>query len=262
MFPNVVDQRYQLNGTTPLEPAVTFVPTVVDLQSPRSRTWDLGLDYRFTPMWSMHVGVLDRQGRDELIVDPVRTGTTTGQLLLSSSGNSSYLGGEVAVHFSAGERADVSVSYTRSRASADLNAMANYYDTVMWPLLGRNEHAPAPTDAPNRLLARGRFYPKPKWLLLGTLDWRSGLPWSPTTDTLDFVGARNSLRFPSYFRLEAGIERKTKILKFRPWIGVRVWNALDAFLPVDVQSNLGSANFGTFYNSEYPQIRIIMRFER
>ena len=62
--------------------------------------------------------------------------------------------------------------------------------------------------------------------------------------------------------LEAGIERHVKLLKFRPWIGVRVWNALDSFLPVDVQSNLGSPNFGTFYNSEYPQIRIVMRFER
>ena len=109
---------------------------------------------------------------------------------------------------------------------------------------------------------RSKNRPKPKWLLIGILDWRSGLPWSAQTDTLDYAGPRNSLRFPSYFRLEAGIERKTKILKFRPWIGVRVWNALDAFLPVDVQSNLGSPNYGKFYNSEYPQIRIIMRFER
>jgi hypothetical protein len=140
--------------------------------------------------------------------------------------------------------------------------MASYFDTIMWPVLGRNEYAPAPTDAPHRLLARGRFTPWPKWLVLGTLDWRSGLPWGPTTDALDYVVPRNSLRFPSYFRLEAGIERHVKILKFRPWLGVRVWNALDSFLPVDVQSNLGSASFGKFYNSEYPQIRIIMRFER
>ena len=262
MFPSVVDQRYQLNGTTPLGPAVTFVPAVQDLQTPRSRTWDLGLDYRLNKMWSLHVGMLDRRGRNELIIDPVQTSTTTGQLLLSASGNSSYLGGEVSVHFAAGEKADLNLSYTRSRARADLNAMASYFDTIMWPVLGRNEYAPAPTDAPNRLLARGRFTPWPKWLVLGTLDWRSGLPWGPTTDALDFVTPRNSLRFPSYFRLEAGIERHVKILKFRPWIGVRVWNALDSFLPVDVQSNLGSANFGKFYNSEYPQIRIIMRFER
>jgi hypothetical protein len=142
--------------------------------------------------------------------------------------------------------------------------MANYFDTLMWPVLGRNEYAPAPTDAPHRLLARGRFTPWKNWLAIGILDWRTGLPWSPTTDALDYAPGvpRNSFRFPSYFRLEAGLERHVKILKFRPWLGVRVWNVLDAFLPVDVQSNLGSANYGAFYNSEYPQIRIVLRFER
>ena len=48
MFPSVVDQRFQANGTTPLGPAVTFTPAVEDLRTPRSRTWDLGFDYRFT----------------------------------------------------------------------------------------------------------------------------------------------------------------------------------------------------------------------
>src|SRR5580765_6703035 len=262
MFPAVVDQRFQANGVSPLDPAVLYTPAVDGLDTPRSRTWDLGLDYRFNPKWSMHVGMLDRQGSDELNVDPIRTGLTTGQLLLASNGKSSYLGGEVSVHFSAGDKADVNVSYTRSRARADLNAMSNYFDTIMWPVLGRNEYAPAPTDAPNRMLARARFMPRPKWLLVGIADWRNGFPWSPTTDALDYVSPRNSLRFPTYFRLEAGIERHVKIFKFRPWLGVRVWNALDSFLPVDVQSNLGSPNFGSFYNSEYPQIRIVLRFER
>jgi len=262
MFGSLIDQRFRPDGVTPLSPPVTFTHVAADLQTPRSRTWDLGLEQRFNSSWSMHVGLLDRAGSHELIVDPVQQTATTGQLLLSSTGRSTYLGGEIGVHFSAGERADVNVSYTRSRARGDLNAMSNYFDTVMWPVLGANQYAPAPSDAPNRLLARGRFTPWPKWLVIGILDWRSGLPWSTTTDTLDYVGARNSQRFPTYFRLEAGIERHVKILRFRPWIGVRVWNALDSFLPVDVQSNLGSANYGTFYNSEYPQIRIIMRFER
>jgi hypothetical protein len=261
-FGDVLDQRFQADGTTPVAPGVLFAPVMEDLQTPRSRTWDLGLDVRFNAMWSMHLAVLNREGRDDLIVNPVQTGATSGQLLLSSSGNSSYLGGEVGVHFSAGDRADFNVSYTRSRAMASLNTLANYYDTVMWPVLGMDQYAPAPSDAPNRLLARGRLTPRPKWLVIGILDWRSGLPWGPTTETLDYAGARNSLRFPSYFRVEAGLERRFKILKFQPWIGVRVWNVFDAFLPVDVQSNLGSAHYGTFYNSEYRQIRIVMRFER
>src|SRR5439155_852002 len=123
-----------------LGPAATFTPAVQDLRTPRSRTWDLGLDYRFNATWSLHAGMLDRQGRNELILDPVLSSPTTGQLLLTASGKSSYLGGEIAMHFSAGDRADINVSYTRSRAHADLNTMANYFDTIMSPVLGRNEY--------------------------------------------------------------------------------------------------------------------------
>ena len=104
--------------------------------------------------------------------------------------------------------------------------------------------------------------PTDRWLLLGLFDWRSGLPYSIVNETLDYVGPRNSLRFPTYLRLEVGIERRMKILKFRPWVGVRVWNALNSFLPTDVQSNISSPAFGSLYNSEYRQYRIQVRFER
>jgi hypothetical protein len=261
-FGTVVDQRFAVDGVTPLGPPVAFVHTTAELQTPRSKTWDVGLDHRFNKFWSIHLGVLDREGSHELVVNPVQTGTTIGQLLLTSNGSSTYFGAEAGVHFSAGDRADVNVTYTRSRARSDLNTLSNYYDTIMWPVFSQNAYAAAPSDAPNRMLARARFTPWPKWLVVGIADWRSGLPYSITNDTLDFVGARNTLRFPTYFRLEAGIERHIKLLKFQPWLGVRVWNALDSFLPVDVQSNLGSPNFGKFYNSEYPQIRIVLRFER
>src|SRR5262249_31422287 len=202
MFPSVLDQRFQVNGTTPLGPSVMYSPTVTDLQTPRSRTWDLGFDYRFNSAWSMHVGMLDRQRRAEPIVNPVVTGPATGQLLLSSSGNSSYLGGDVNVHFSAGQRADFNVTYTRSRARADLNAMSNYFDTIMWPVLGRDEYAPAVTDAPNRLLARGRFMPWKKWLVLRPRDWGNRFPWAPTTGALRYVLPRHPLQLPPHFPLE------------------------------------------------------------
>jgi hypothetical protein len=261
-FGTVIDQRFAIDGVTPLGPPVAFIHTAAELQTPRSKTWDIGLDHRFNKLWSIHLGLLDREGSHELIVNPVQTGATTGELQLTSSGTSTYFGAEAGVHFSAGDHADINVTYTRSRARSDLNTLSNYFDTIMWPVFSQNAYAASPSDAPNRMLARARFTPWPKWLVVGIADWRSGLPYSVTNDTLDFVGPRNVLRFPTYFRLEAGIERHVKIFKFQPWLGVRVWNALDSFLPVDVQSNLGSPNYGKFYNSEYPQIRIVMRFER
>ena len=191
-----------------------------------------------------------------------QTDETAGEWLLSSTGRSSYRDVDVGVKFTHGTSADLNVSYARSMARGDLNTLTNFFGAVMWPVIGANAYAPAASDVPNRLLARGRVNPTPRWLLLGILDWRSGLPYSVTNDTLDFVGARNSQRFPTYLRLEVGIERRLKVLKFQPWVGVRVWNALDSFLPTDVQANLGSPAFGRFYNSEYRQFRIQVRFER
>ena len=104
--------------------------------------------------------------------------------------------------------------------------------------------------------------PTKSWLFVGVLDWRTGLPYSVVNEALDFVGTRNDRRFPNYIRLELGVERRITLLKFRPWVGVRADNALNAFLPTDVQANISSPFFGSLYNSEYRQFRIQFRFER
>jgi carboxypeptidase family protein/TonB-dependent receptor-like protein len=261
-FESMLDTRFVSDGTTAIGPSVQYVPRTANLTTPRSRTWDVSYDHRFSEHWSLHLGGIDRAGSHELIVEPLRTGSVTGELMLSSLGRSNYRGADVGLNFSRGPGVDFHVSYARSVARSDLNALTNYFDTILWPVVGANAYAPANTDVPNRLLARGRFMPTPRWLLLGTFDWRSGLPYSAVNETLDFVGARNSLRFPTYLRLETGVERRFKVLKFQPWIGVRVWNALNSFLPTDVQANLASPAFGSFYNSEYRQFRLQVRFER
>jgi len=80
---------------------------------------------------------------------------------------------------------------------------------------------------------------------------------------LDFVGPRNEgHRFPNYARSQIGVEHRFRILGTSPWIGVRMLNAFKSFLPVDVQNNITSPFFGSFYNSEYRQFRISLRFDR
>jgi hypothetical protein len=259
-FEDAIDTRFGLDGAA-LAPPAFIAHTTSDLQTPRSRTWDVGYDHRFNRTWSVHLSAIDRQGSHELIVTP-STAAGSAVLLLSSSGRSRYREVEANVHFSPLPTADLNVTYTRSAASGDLNALSNYFDAVLWPIIGTNAYARANADAPNRVLARGRLMPTPRWLFLGTFDIRTGLPYSVTNEMLDFVGPRNSLRFPTYARLELGVERRFRIFRFEPWIGLRAYNALNAFLPTDVQANLGSPAFGSFYNSEYRQFRLQVRFER
>jgi hypothetical protein len=99
-------------------------------------------------------------------------------------------------------------------------------------------------------------------LLLGVVEWHQGGPYSRITDSLDFLEPRNDQRFPDYFRVDLGVERRFRVGKFQPWIGVRANDVLNAPLPGVVQANVGSPNYGTFYNGDYRQLRLQVRFER
>ena len=261
-FENTLDTRYDTDGVTPLGPAVLYAHvTEPNLEVARSTAWDLSYDKRLNRTFAVRLSVLGRQGSHELVVDPVRTGTG-GALLLSSTGESSYLQQEVNVHVTRGTRLDLTTSYVHSSARQDLNDLVNFYDSVLEPIIGANAYAPATADAPNRLFAHGRAMPNGVWMVLGTFDWRSGLPYSIVNDALDFVGPRNEQRFPTYLRVDAGVERRVSVAKVHAWVGIRFANALNSFLPADVQANQGAPDFGQFYNSPIREYRIQVRIEK
>lgn len=164
------------------------------------------------------------------------------------------------MHLTRGARMDMTAAYVHSSARANLNALVNFYGSVLAPIVGADQYAPAAADAPQRLFVRGQAMPTARWMPLGTFDWRNGLPYSAVNEELEFVGPRNAQRFPAYVRTELGLDRRISIAHAHPWLGVRVANALSAFLPTNVQANLGSPAFGSFYNSEYRQVRIHIRF--
>jgi hypothetical protein len=259
-FAHVTDSRFAGDGVTPLGPPVPYVNAIAPgLQAARSATWDVAFDDQLTHLISVHMGVLDREGSHALIVEPVQT-AEGGRYELNSTGRSSYLQEEVELHIAPGARADLSASYVHSKAREDLNSLLDFVDAVMQPVISTNAYAPAAADAPNRLLLRGRLKLTAGWQLVGTADWRSGLPYSVVDEYLEFVGARNTLRFPNYFRVDGGFERRLSVHHLHPWLGVRVSNALNSFLPSDVQANLSSPAYGSFYNSVYREYRIALRF--
>jgi hypothetical protein len=261
-FETDTEIRFAADGVTPTGLPVAFAHVVApNLDTARSRTVDVSYDYRWNPHWSLRLGALDRRGSHELIVDSTQQ-DRAGAWTLSSEGRSRYREVSVGVHLTRSPRADLNLSYARSVGHSDTNNFASFFDTVMWPIIGQNAYAVASNDVPHRFFAKGYVMPTPRWMLLGVFDWRTGTPYSVVDEALDFVGTRNDRRMPNRARVELGLERRFFIKKWKPWIGIRAYNVFDAFLPVDVQANLGSPNFGTFYNSEYRQLRLQVRFER
>lgn len=262
-FEAATDSRYAADGTTLLAPPLLFTHVVApDLRTARSRTWNVSFDQRFNASWSLHAGLLDRRGSHELMVDPIAS-ADGGQLLLSSDGRSTYREAEVGIHFTHAPGVDLNATYVRAMSNGDLNAFTDFFGAVLSPVVGENAYGPTGADVPHRFFVRGRIMPTSRWLVLGTADWHTGVPSSIVNDQLDFVGARNvGYRFPATVRTQIAVERRVRILKWDPWIGVRVDNPTNAFLPTDVQNNLGSPAFGSFYNSEYRRMRIIVQFAR
>src|SRR5207253_184613 len=81
--------------------------------------------------------------------------------------------------------------------------------------------------------------------------------------SLNWVGPRNrTYHFPRFAMLDLDIEHRFTFIKGKPWIGLRAYNALNRFTPSEVQANLFSPAFGSFYNSYGRQIRLQVRFDR
>jgi hypothetical protein len=112
---------------------------------------------------------------------------------------------------------------------------------------------------PHRIQIRNRFLME-KWVLGSVLEARSGFPFSAVDEYQQFVGLRNRAgQFPTGVLLDVLIQREVPILRWRPWIGVTIRNVFDAFVPTEVQRNVDSLQYGTFFNSRPREVNVTVR---
>ena len=243
--------RFAGDGLTPLGPPVTFVHVSSPLQVPRSVIWNVEYDQRVGAHLLFKVNYLRRQGTAETLVEPIESGAV-GELRLNSRGTSRYAETEVTVRYGADEERRLTVSYVHSTSAADSNAFDLFYGNIRNPIVRPGQYAPAPVDVPDRLLVSGvrTFGPGKKWIVSSMLEVRNGFPYSVVDEDQQFVGLRNAGgRFPVFYTLDAQVLRAFAYRgrKFR-W-GVRANHVLNTFMPRDVQNNIASPAFRTFYNS-------------
>jgi hypothetical protein len=89
-------------------------------------------------------------------------------------------------------------------------------------------------------------------------ELRSGFPWSAVDEFHDFVGRRNTAgRLPMVRNLDVSIVRPWRVRTYRFRAGVRLYNVFGAAAARDVQNNLTSPAFGSFYNPIERSIGIV-----
>ncbi len=247
--------RFAKDGVTVVDGPRTFLNLVdrAEINNPYSLAWSLEVDREVTRKLLFRFGYQQREGRREHVVEPVAGPDSSGVLLLLSGGRSRYREFQLTVRYQLGERSLLFASYVRSRATGDLNTFDVHFGNFPNPIIRPNEQSRLPFDAPNRFLFWGDIQLPYDITTSPVLEVRNGFPFSIVDEELNFVGRRNRAgRFPTFASLDLQVTKgltipfKGKKYKFRA--GFKVFNLLNRFNPRDIQNNLGSPNFGGFFN--------------
>lgn len=235
----VARERIYASRTEPLSPA-------------RAVVWNVQYDQRLGEHAAARINHLRRTARGQLLINPADDAAGSA-LVLSSTGRSSYTETEVTVRRSLSATNQASISYVRSRSLGDLNAFDLLFGNLRAPVIRANEYGPTAQDVPHRLVALFASELGP-WRLAPLFEMRSGFPWSAVDDAQQFIGPRNSRRFPRFYSLDLSLNRVVTVRGHRVRVGARGNHVLNNAAPRDVQANLADPAFGRFFNSLLPRV--------
>jgi hypothetical protein len=230
--------------------------------SPRTFTWNLESETSIRKNVTLRAGYYETHTDNLFIVNPilppvVPSTVNTGLLALENTGTAHYRQAHVTARYNPNEKGEFNVSYSWSRARGDLNTLSDTFIPFQIPVIRPNVYGVQPSDVPHRLLMWG-FVHVPFWSLVFSpvADIHSGFSYSNVDVLQDYVGAPNSLRFPTYFSLDVKVYRdfplripfkerpKGKIRKIR--IGVYSLDVTNRQNPHDVFNNVTAPLFGQF----------------
>ena len=215
------------------------------LRNPRSAAWNIEVDRQVLEKLAVRVGYQRRATHDALVVNPI-----ANSLTVSNAGRDTYREFQITGAYQI-RRHKVNASYVRSRAFGDLNDFNQFFGNAPLAVIEPNARGRLSFDAPNRFLIWGEIAAPKKIAIMPVLDLHTGFPYSIENQFREYVGPRNIERYPLFASLDLQITREIRIPRIgkKAKIGFSVFNLLNRFDPRDVQNNLDSYRFRSFFNS-------------
>ncbi|HEU4835299.1 MAG TPA: carboxypeptidase regulatory-like domain-containing protein [Pyrinomonadaceae bacterium] len=260
-FQSLLVTTFANDGTTPIDgPRLLLNSAPEHLENPYSLAWNLQLDHQLSERLLLRLGYEERSTRRDFTLEP-----TAGALLLQNNGRSRYREFQAVGRFRFQEGRNIFLSYVRSQARGNLNDFNTYFGNQKHAVIRPDEYGRQPFDAPHRLLFWGDFAVPFNMVVTPVVDWRSGFPFSIIDENQDFVGPRNAGgRFPRLLTLDLLVMKALKIRfrgkEYKGRAGFTVFNITNHWNPRDVQNNIASPQFGTFFNSADRSVRLKFEF--
>ena len=230
------------------------------LENPYSLAWNIQLDHQLNQRLLLRLGYEDRSTRRDFVLEPSFT-----TLELENSGRSRYRELQATARFRFQEGRNIFLSYVRSEARGNLNDFNTYFGNLKQAVIRPDEYGKQPFDTPNRLLFWGDFAVPFNVVLSPVVDWHTGFPFSVLDGNQNFIGPRNEGgRFPNLLTLDLLVMKALKIRfrgkEYKGRAGFTIFNITNHWNPRDVQNNIESQQFGTFYNSPGRSVRLKFEF--
>ncbi len=218
------------------------------LRNPRSTGWNVEFDRQVTSALLVRAGFQGRNTTRDFVLTPE---SSIGTLSLANGGRSLYREFQITGQYKI-PRATLNASYVRSKAYGDLNDFNQFFGNDAVAVIQPDERGRLPFDAPNRFLAWGQWEAPFKLRIAPVLDIHTGFPYSVVDQEREFIGPRDSTRFPRFASFDLQMTRPISIPlpreRFKARVGFSVFNLFNRFNPRDVQSDLDSDRFGALFN--------------
>jgi outer membrane receptor protein involved in Fe transport len=236
---------------------------VGSLENPRSTAWNVEVDRQVTTQFAVRVAYENRNTARDLVVSPI-SGSGSGTIALSNVGSDSYREFQIAGKYQL-PRMTVNGSYVHSRAYGDLNDPFLFFGNYPQAVIQPDQKGRLLFDAPNRELFWADVQGPWKFTIAPVYDIHTGFPYSVENEYREYVGPRSSKRFPRFSSADVQITRpftmhiRDKEMKVR--VGGSALNVFNHDNPRDVQNDLDSSTFGSFYNDAWREYRGKLVFE-
>jgi outer membrane receptor protein involved in Fe transport len=228
------------------------------LHNPESISWNAALERQILERLTIKVAYEQRNTTKDFTVSPV-SGAISSITLLSNAGRDSYREYQVAGRYRA-DRFTLNGSYVRSRAYGNLNDPTLFFGNDPQAVIQTDARARLPFDAPNRWLFWADISGPKKFTLIPVWDLHTGFPYSPEDQFREYVGPRNTRRYPRLSSMDLQVSRPFSLhvgekRRLQVRAGFGVFNTFNHFNPRDVQNNLDSSRFGEFFNDAWREYR-------
>ena len=229
------------------------------LRNPQSTAWNLALSQKVSSSLLLQVAYEQRNTAKDFVVSTVDGSAGTGLVTLSNNGGQSYKELQLTGRYQF-RKHFINASYVRSRAYGDLNDFFQFYGNVAKPVIQPNGQGRLPFDAPNRFLLSGEIQGPWKLAFVPVYDLHTGFPYSLQNEFREYVGPRNTHRYPQFSSFDLQVSRPLSIpmggeRRLKTRVGLAVFNLFNQFNPRDVQNIEESARFGGFFNNAWREYR-------